>query len=79
MNTSDGDIYDIIISSESSDTHGWDNISIKLLKLSGKSLVEPLEVIYEVPWAKKTFLGDQKKGNIILIQRKSQNNIRYAW
>ena len=79
MNTSDGGIYDIIISLESSETHGWDNISIKLLKPSGKSLVEPLEVIYEVPWAKKTFLGDQKKGNIILIQRKSQNNIRYAW
>lgn len=54
MNTSDNDIYDKIISLDSSKVHGWDNISIKLLKLCGKSLIEPLEVICEVPWPKET-------------------------
>lgn len=49
LNTSDNDICDKIISLDSSKVHGWDNILFKLLKLCGKSLIEPLEVICEVP------------------------------
>ena len=41
LNTSGNDIYDKIISLDSSKVHGWGNISMKLLKLCGQSLIEP--------------------------------------
>ena len=37
----------IIKNLDSSKAHGWDNISIKMIKICGESITVPLKIIFE--------------------------------
>ena len=41
------DIPLIIKNLDSSKAHGWDNISIKMIKICGESITVPLKIIFE--------------------------------
>ena len=41
--------------------HGWNNISIRMIKLCGKSIVRPLSLIFQSILNDGVFLDDWKK------------------
>ena len=60
------DILAIIKSLDPNKSHGWDNISIKMMKMCGESLALPLKMIFEA-----VFPDDWKKGNIVPVHKKN--------
>ena len=49
------DILSIIKSLDSSKSHGYDNISIKMIKICSESVTIPLKIIFEESLKKKHF------------------------
>ena len=64
------DILVIIKSLDPNKSHGWDNISIKMIKMCGESLALPLKMIFEAALNDGVFPDDWKKGNIALVHKK---------
>ena len=60
-NTNDNDILAIIKNLDPNKSHGWDNISIRMIKLCGKSMVYPLKLIFEASLQGGEFLIIGKK------------------
>ena len=60
----------IINSLDSSKAHGYDNISIKMIKLCNDSITIPLKIIFEESLKKGIFPDIRKKGNIIPAHKK---------
>ena len=48
LNIRDDDTFAIIKNLNPNKSHGWDNISIRMIKLCGKSIVYPLKLTFEV-------------------------------
>ena len=61
LNISDDDIFAIIKNLNPNKSHGWDNISIRMIKLCGKSIVYPLKLIFEASlqgvWGDSLIIG----------------------
>ena len=70
-----GDILLIIRSLDSSKAHGWDNISIKMIKICGEPITVSLKIIFEQSLKKKKFLELWKKATIILGHKKEDKNL----
>ena len=60
-NTNDNDILAIIKNLNPNKSHGWNNISIRMIKLCGKSMVYPLKLIFEASLQGGEFLIIGKK------------------
>ena len=58
------DILIMIKTLDSSKAYGWDNISIKMIKICGKSITVPLKIIFEQSLKEKIFPEVWKKANI---------------
>ena len=67
------DILKIIQNLNSSKAHGHDKISIRMLKICGNSLCRPLELIFNDCLANGIFPSDWKKGNIVPVHKKNDN------
>ena len=67
---SETDILQIINSLDSNKTHGHNMISIRMLKLSGKAICRPLNIIFKKCLSKGTFPSEWKKGNVVSIHKK---------
>ena len=52
-------------------SHGWDNISIKMIKMCGESLALPLKMIFEAALNNGAFADDWKKDNIVPVHKKN--------
>ena len=63
------DILAIITLLDPNKFHGWDNISIKMVKMCWKSLALPLKMIFEAGLNAGVFPDDWKKGNIISVRK----------
>ena len=61
LNVNDDDIFAIIKNLNPNKSHGWDNISIRMIKLCGKSIVYPLKLIFEASLQGGEFLIIGKK------------------
>ena len=57
------DIPAIIKSLVPNKSHGWDNISVKMIKMYGKQLTLPLKMIFQADLNDGAFTDDWKKGN----------------
>ena len=55
--------------------HGQDNISIRLIKICGKSICIPLRKIFEACLRTGTFSLEWKKGNVVSIFKKGNKQI----
>ena len=64
------DILLIIKNLDSSKAHGWDNISIKMIKICGESITVPLKIIFEQSLKEKKFPEVWKKANIVPVLKK---------
>ena len=63
---SETEIFAIIKNLDPNKSHGWDNLSIRMIKLCGKSITYPLKLIFEALLKEGTFLSCWK--NLILCQ-----------
>ena len=61
------DILLIIKNLNPSKMHGWDDVSILMIQLCGKSIVKPAKYLFELTGI---FPEDWKKGNVIPVHKK---------
>ena len=64
------DIGKIIRSLDPNKAHGHDNLSIRMLKLCGDAICEPLQLIFNQALVSRSFPCDWKKANIVPIHKK---------
>ena len=55
--------------------HGWDNISIRMVKLCGKSIALPLRLIFRSILNDGIFPEDWKKINVVPRYKKESKNL----
>jgi hypothetical protein len=67
-------IKDILKNLNPNKSHGWDNISIRMIKLCGSSLANPLTIIFKNCVAKGAFPAIWKKANVLPIHKKDAKN-----
>ena len=67
----------IIQNLDSNKGHGYDYVSICMLKICGDSIDEPLEIIFRQALLTGVFPSEWKKGNIVPVHKKSdKQNIK---
>ena len=67
----DNDILKIIRNIDISKAHGFDDISIRMVKLCDDSLVKPLSIIFQKCINSGVFPDSWKKSNIVSIHKKN--------
>ena len=72
---SEDDIMKVIQKLDLNKAHGQDNISIRIIKICGKSICKPLRKTYEECLRTDTFTLEWKKGNIVPIFKKGDEQI----
>ena len=65
------DIGKIIWSLNPNKAHAHDNLSIRMLKLCGDAICDPLQLIFNKALVSGSFPCDWKKANIVPIHKKS--------
>ena len=69
------DISLIIKALDSSKAHGYDNLSIKMIKLCEESIVIPLKIIFEESLECGVFPEIWKKANVVPVHKKEDKNL----
>ena len=64
------DIEKVIQSLDPNKAHGHDMISIRMLKICGKSIIKPLLIIYKKCLVKGCFPNEWKKANVVPVHKK---------
>ena len=72
---SEDDIMKVIQKLDPNKAHGQDNISIRMIKICGKSICIPLRKIFEECLRTGTFPLEWKKGNVVPIFKKVDKEI----
>ena len=70
----ESDILNILKSLDANKAHRHDEISIRMLKLSQKSISKPLKLIFENCLRNRLFPDQWKKANVVPIYKKGENN-----
>ena len=65
----------IIKSLNSNKSHGWDKLSIKMIKMCDKTLVYPLKLICKASIQEGVFADCWKKANVVPIHKKESKNL----
>ena len=55
--------------------HGWDDVSTRMVRICGKSLVKPLSYIFNLSLQSGTFPSQWKKGNVVPVYKKGDKSI----
>ena len=76
FNINEDDISLIIKNLDSSKAHGWDTISIRMIKLCGKSIATPLKLTFKSMLEEDTFPDDWKRSNVVPVNRDLIKNYR---
>ena len=69
-------ILKIIISLNPNKAHGWDAISIRMIKLSDASLVTPLKIIFTNCLRHGIFPDIWKCANVVPVHKKNEKNLK---
>ena len=75
INFSDDEIFEIIKKLDVNKAHGHDNISIRMIKICGKSICNPLRRIFEECLCTGSYPQEWKKGNIVPIYKKGDKQL----
>ena len=70
LEISETDIFAIIKNLDPNKSHGWDNLSIRMIELCGKSITYPLKLIFEASLQEGTFPSCWKKANVVTVHEK---------
>ena len=76
---SDEKILEIIRSLNPNKAHGWDDISIRMIKLCDKSLLLPLRIIFENCLKQGIFPEIWKSANVVPVHKKNQKNLKHNY
>ena len=69
-------VLKIIRSLDRSKAHGWDDMSVSVVKICDSSIVRPLCLIYETCLHTGVFLDNWKKANVLPIHRKESRQLK---
>ena len=69
-------ILNIIRSLNPNKAHGWDEISVRMIKLSDSALVIPLKMIFENCLRRGIFPEIWKYANVVPVHKKSEKNLK---
>ena len=75
LEISETDIFAIIKNLDPNKSRGWDNLSIRMMKLCGKSITYPLKLISEAWLQGGTFPSCSKKANVVPVLKKEDKNL----
>ena len=75
VNIEEEDIFLIIKNLIPSKVHGWDDISVRMIKFCGVSIVFPLNLLFLSSLEKGLFPVDWKKSNIVPAHKKENKNL----
>ena len=64
------DTSTIIRNLDPNKSHGWDNSSVRMIKLCGDSLIYPLKCIFEGALQENKYLDCWKKANVVPVHKK---------
>ena len=56
-------------------SHGYDDISVRLLKICDYSIVKPLSIIFKNCWQNRSFPNNWEKSNVVLIHKKGDKQL----
>ena len=71
----ESDVLNILKSLDANKAHGHDDISIRMLKLSQKSILKPLKLIFENCLRTRLFPDQWKKANVVPIHKKGDKQL----
>ena len=69
LDIKESDILDILESLDTNKAHGHDDVSNRMLKVSQKSILKPLKLIFENCLRTRLFPDQWKKANVVPIQK----------
>ena len=69
-------ILKIIRNLNSIKAHGWDGISLKMIKICDESLIVPLRLIFEYCLRKEIFPEPWKRKNFVPVHKKNEKNLK---
>ena len=75
LKISETDIFAIIKNLDLNKSHGWDNLSVRMIKLCGKSITYSLKLKFEASLQEGTFPSCWKKANVVLVHKKEDKNL----
>ena len=75
INFSQDDILKIIQNLNPNKAHGPDKISIRMIKICGKSLCKPLEMIFKSCIKKGEYPSEWKKANVVPVHKKGDKQL----
>ena len=71
----DDDILSIIKNLNVDKAHGWDQLSIRMIKTCGDAITFPLKLIFKSMINEGVFPDDWKKSNVVPIHKKESKNL----
>ena len=72
----DDDILSVIKNLNDDKAHGWDQLSVRMVKTCGDAITFILKLILKSMINEGVFLDDWKKSNVVPIHRKEKNLIK---
>ena len=75
VNIKEDDIYLILKNFNPEKAQGWDNISIRIIQLWRKAIVEPLQILFWSFLEEGVYPDDWKKNNEVPIHKKESKNL----
>ena len=72
---SNKDILSVIYSLDSSKSHGYDNVSVRMTKICSESVTIPLKIISEESLKKGIFPEIWKKANVVPVHKKEEETL----
>ena len=75
LKINEDDILSIIKSLNSNKSHGWDKLSIKMVKMCDKTLVYLLKLIFRASTQEGVFPDCWKKANVVPTRKKESKNL----
>ena len=69
-------ILKIIRSLDCNKAHGWDDMSVSMVKICDSSIVRPLCLIYETCLHTSVFSDNWKKANVLPIHKKESGQLK---
>ena len=76
LNIREDDIFVIVEKLNSNKSHGWDDLSIKMIKLCGKSVACSLKLIFETCLLSREFPECWKRTNVVPVHKKERNLVK---
>ena len=68
-------IESIINSLNVNKAHGWDNVSTRMIRICGNSIIKPLLSIFNLSFTSCIFPSQWKKGNVVPVYKKGDRSI----